>query len=587
MNDAAPDPNADRDDDYPNRWRIERGKQTAKCMFCSRSLAGTKWCVTCENCNKRMCSLCWEGKRFNKYGEEIFEGRVQNEEGCWCRFSIKFDPAWQGASDARAARMEKLIAAEMEATRMQAAVVDSEDDTEIEQPVTKRVKVESLEPKEIASPGDNRYEESAVRFNEPSRARQKSPTVDSVQQHTPELSPKSNMRIHHLRNKTTVIIGAGVVGLAIARELAAATKTNHTNHEVIVVERRKSYSQGASQHCFGIIAEHGVLEGYEHLLALSLESWRALLDDEDNNYCKELQHQADGILHVERPSAQKENATTARAPAWYEARPQDVLNTYDSDIGKIATSKFVKFLYQQCREMDVKFRFRQEVANIEKTKNAKLMSLDIAKVGDPDRFVEVPCHNLIVAAGAHTLDALHELVPWIEPRTSLMNIKQHCDFTRVKGHTITDTENLGLVIHTPTSNDPVIVAGQSGEELKAASVRPRTQHVLFDDSEPEADHFSNAASVARDQLSNGVESTKLRNGVATISTAQDGLPMVCKIPSALIDDRFEGEDDNPLGFYIAYGFGMYGTTMSLGVATAIRAMMFGQDAGIGETFDYP
>lgn len=237
--------------------------------------------------------------------------------------------------------------------------------------------------------------------------------------------------------------------------------------------------------------------------------------------------------------------------------------------------------------MDVKFRFRQEVTNIEKTKTAKLMSVDIAKVGDPDRYVEVPCHNLIVAAGAHTPDALHELVPWTEPRTSLMNIKHHCDITRTKGHTITDTENLGLVIHTLTNNDPVIVAGQSGEELKVASIRPRIQHVLFDDSEPEADHFSDAALVARDQLSNGAESTKLKNGVATISTAQDGLPLVCKIPSALIDDRFEGEDDEPLGFYIAYGFGMYGTTMSLGVATAVRAMMFGQDAGIGEAFDYP
>ena len=308
MNDTAPDPNAERGDDYPNRWRVERGKQTAKCMFCSKSLAGTKWCVTCENCNKRMCSLCWEGKRFNKYGEEIFEGRVQNEEGCWCRFPTKFDPAWQGASEARTARMEGLMAAEMQARRLQAPLVDSEEETDIEQPATKRPKLESIEPEEVASPSDDRYEESAIRFNE---------------------------RFHHLHNKTTVIIGAGVVGLAIARELAAATRINNTNHEVIVVEKRKSYAQGASQHCFGIIAEHGVPEGYEHLLALSLDSWRSLLDDEDNNYGKELQHQADGIIHVERPSGQEGNATTAGAPAWYEARSQDVLNTYDSDVGKM------------------------------------------------------------------------------------------------------------------------------------------------------------------------------------------------------------------------------------------------------------
>jgi glycine/D-amino acid oxidase-like deaminating enzyme len=131
------------------------------------------------------------------------------------------------------------------------------------------------------------------------------------------------------------------------------------------------------------------------------------------------------------------------------------------------------------------------------------------------------------------------------------------------------------------------MAGQSSEELLVASVRPRIQHALFDDNEPEDDHFSHAATVARNHLSDSDGSAKLKNGVTTISTAQNGLPLVCKIPSALIDDRFEGEDDDPLGIYIAYGFGMYGTTMSLGVATALRAMVFGQDGGIGEAFDYP
>jgi glycine/D-amino acid oxidase-like deaminating enzyme len=225
--------------------------------------------------------------------------------------------------------------------------------------------------------------------------------------------------------------------------------------------------------------------------------------------------------------------------------------------------------------MEVQFRFRQEVTNFEKTKSAKLMSVDIAKVGDPDRFVEVPCHNLIVAAGSHTPEAL------------LMNIKKHCDWSRVQSQKIEDIDKLGLVIHTPTSDDPIIMAGQSSKELVVASVRPRMQHVLPDDSEPEEDHFSHAATVARDHLGDNAESIKFTNGVTTISTSQDGLPLVCKIPSALIDDRFEGEDDDPLGFYIAYGFGMYGTTVSLGVATALRAMIFGQDGGIGEAFDYP
>ena len=237
--------------------------------------------------------------------------------------------------------------------------------------------------------------------------------------------------------------------------------------------------------------------------------------------------------------------------------------------------------------MEVKFRFRQEVTNIEKTRNAKLTSVDIAKVGNPARYVEVPCHNLIVAAGSHTLDALHEIVPWVEPRTSLVNKKQHCDWIRVQGLTsFGNSDKVGLLIHNLPGSDPIIMAGQSHQELVVSSVRPRNQHMPFDDTTTEKAHFTDAALVARDRLNGINETTTITDGHTTISTALDGLPLVCKIPPIILDDRFEGEENHPLGIYLAYGFGMYGTTMSLGVAAAVRAMMMGDDSGIGEAFDY-
>lgn len=168
-----------------------------------------------------------------------------------------------------------------------------------------------------------------------------------------------------------------------------------------------------------------------------------------------------------------------------------------------------------------------------------------------------------------------------------MNIKQHCDFIRIQRPTISDANKVALVIHNQPGSDPVIMAGQSEQEIIVASVRPSIQHVPFNDRETEKSQFSNAVLAARDQLKGIDDSTKTTHGHATISTASDGLPLVCKIPSVLVDDRFQGEDDDPLGIYLAYGFGIYGTTVSLGVATALRAMMFGEDGGIGEAFDYP
>ena len=168
-----------------------------------------------------------------------------------------------------------------------------------------------------------------------------------------------------------------------------------------------------------------------------------------------------------------------------------------------------------------------------------------------------------------------------------MNIKQHCDLIRLQGPQISDADEVALVIHNQPGSDPVIMAGQCEQDLIVASVRPSIQHVPFNDSETGKAHFSKAVLAAKDQLKGIDDSTRSTHGHATISTASDGLPLVCKIPSVLIDDRFEGEHEDPLGIYIAYGFGMYGTTVSLGVATALRAMISGEDPGIGEAFDYP
>jgi glycine/D-amino acid oxidase-like deaminating enzyme len=245
-----------------------------------------------------------------------------------------------------------------------------------------------------------------------------------------------------------------------------------------------------------------------------------------------------------------------------------------------STSKFINNLYQECRALNVQFRFRQEVSSIDRMKSGKLKSADIAKVGDPERVISIQCNNLVLATGSNTPDTLHEIVPWMEPRTTLVNNKQHCDWVRISAPTLRNADKVGLVIRDHSGGDSTIMAAQPGQEILVATVRPENQHAPFNDS--------NTNAQARSQLRDTEVSDDYSAGHTTISTALDKLPMVCKIPSKLIDDRFAGgEDKTPMGIYLAYGFGMYGTTMSLGVATALRRMIAGEDARIGDAFSYP
>lgn len=329
--DIAPDPNAHRAADYPNQWRIEHNKQTAKCMVCGNRQAGTKWCVACESCNKRMCSPCWKGERFNLYGEAIFEGKAQNDEGCWCRFPSKTDLGYRDAFEARSQRMRAAIAAE---AALQAQDGGSQDDVH----QTKRQKLvhhEVLEVEQPAVRGRRSDYPQVLQSADDWNACRRSSAEDSVQQDAstaPPRNTRSNLKERHLHDKTTIIVGAGVIGLSIARELAARTHQTATNHQILVVEQRTKAGEGASSHCAGLITKHGVPEVYGPLLELSLKCWNEQLANED---FRDIVHFVPNrVVHV-KSRAEGRSDQPVRPPEWYNIQPEDVFKTYGSDVGKM------------------------------------------------------------------------------------------------------------------------------------------------------------------------------------------------------------------------------------------------------------
>lgn len=328
---TAPDPNAGRADDYPNEWRIEFNKQTAKCMICARPLAGTKWCVVCVKCNKRICVLCWNGERFNKYEEKIFEGEVQNQEGCWCRFPANYDPNWQAASDARTERMQKLIAEEQ---RKEALEREQE-------PVAKKPRLQYDDREESPTSRLVRPQD-ATRQNEsgskPRAGLQANPsgkdTLSTTQNLQAEQSRKDSQipAVKQLQNKTTVVVGAGVIGLSIARELACHAYYSGTEHEIIVVESRDGYAELASHDCAGLITKHGVPKAFKPLLDASLNAWEQLLAEDEIR--EKVQFQPHGAVHVKQKSESK-SPQIAAPPSWVSDRPEDIYIAYERDVGKM------------------------------------------------------------------------------------------------------------------------------------------------------------------------------------------------------------------------------------------------------------
>lgn len=244
-------------------------------------------------------------------------------------------------------------------------------------------------------------------------------------------------------------------------------------------------------------------------------------------------------------------------------------------------------------ELGVKFRFHQEVMTFDKTKNAQLLGAQIGSSLDGDnRSADIQCNNLIVAAGPWTTEVLRQLLPWTDQPE---NNSQYYDWIRIPRINIRSYDNTGLLLRNTADGEGAIAAAQSrsreilvaaiSRKRKAAGVirtSARSQNIIDENESSRAKMLATAV-VERFHDDNFTE------GRALISTANNNLPIIGKIPSKVVDARFEGVDNNPLGIYVAYGFGKHGTTLAPGTATLMRRMIC-RDEPVGEwskAFAYP
>lgn len=230
--------------------------------------------------------------------------------------------------------MKVLIKEEAETNRVEPSEMDSAEVYTTEQPVPKRPKFEWDDSRDVADVAPTQFYN--VSYERGTPIHRDPPAVDSAQQYTPESSPTRRQKIAHLDRKTTVIIGAGIVGLTIAVELATVARDTGTNHEIIVVEKRGGYAEEASHQCAGLIYRKGVPAGYEDLLKLSLRSWTKFLREGHHLLHREIRYKPGAVVHVESDlTARRDNGTAVEPPSWYDAEFQDAFTSHDTDIGKM------------------------------------------------------------------------------------------------------------------------------------------------------------------------------------------------------------------------------------------------------------
>ncbi|KAF2764242.1 nucleotide-binding domain-containing protein [Teratosphaeria nubilosa] len=391
---------------------------------------------------------------------------------------------------------------------------------------------------------------------------------------------------------TTITVGAGVIGLSVARELAlSAANDSNTKHTVIVIDIRDKPCTLASEACSGILAARKAPRELQSLFELASEGWLQILNDRSSA----INFKDGENVRLISPGNGKSHQ---QSPSWFPSQREDTFSTADDTMGRIATTDFASYLFAECKRLGVTFILDSAVIAVwqaNETSMAKVINL-------LDKSVQhLPFSNLVLAAGPWTTaifktlypqNSIHlenhvRCIPWyriIPP--SPINSGDDIAFT----HTSLAAESHELepeITFTAHESSRTVSIAAIPQRIEVKDVHPN------DAIDPVADLMTQHAILALKKAAGKrvpggaqkLETSKF--GYSYVSTATEGgLPVIDRVPVEKVGTTMTGTDDRAgqeqNGVWLCYGFGMFGTALAPGVGKVVTRKMRGVEVGVEE-----
>ena len=300
----------------PPGWSKDEKTKTGKCVQCGEKIKGSMWSCKCPDYGCRICSKCVE-KHPEKRQYDIDAAEWQLwVSGCWsCHFDGGIDPKFaqthprpppiKRTEEEIRARISKGLPPFSTSTSTKArkqngrsapsmrnaaspgpagamAPVEPNDDFEAPQIFTPTIATEK--PRRSGLKRKN-YDEGGFDddvFVDGPHGSGKAAKRPALFINDRSDSSEDVGLMSHLHGGTTVIVGAGVVGLCIARELAMETNRVGLKHHIVVVEIRESYCELASGHCAGFLSTRGMLEDWQPLVEEAKHWWHDIIGNPEH-----------------------------------------------------------------------------------------------------------------------------------------------------------------------------------------------------------------------------------------------------------------------------------------------------------------
>lgn len=303
---AKRDP-ADRETTAPfEGWKENKTVKTCVCEVCGDKVNNGKESHQCIICLRHICTQCQARDRAKSdWHHEAAMDHLRN--GCWCKkWRSNMNPAFARRKPQPAPRPEeeqkaKTAKGKAKATHAAKSADKTEGKNEVKQEVELSLQA-SIDLSEDGGEagGDDSYwtlygistphvtlkrirsvSEDADDLTEVVSKAQKKTGIDTNFELLQISSPKSTTARHtpkHMRNGHTVIVGAGMVGLFVARELALATMETGMEHDITVVDVRSKPCELASGRCNGLLSTVDMPESWNPVALAAKEAWANLLE---------------------------------------------------------------------------------------------------------------------------------------------------------------------------------------------------------------------------------------------------------------------------------------------------------------------
>ncbi|KAI1408212.1 nucleotide-binding domain-containing protein [Hypoxylon sp. FL1857] len=395
---------------------------------------------------------------------------------------------------------------------------------------------------------------------------------------------------------TTIILGAGIIGTSTAYYLSK----HQPGSSVHLVEPSPELFASASGYAGGFLAKDWFSPASAELGALSFEEHCRLAEKEGGarkwGYARSTSISLspptnerrvdvwcrDGASRAEAASG---DPSAGIAPSWLRREQGDTVEVISDEgtVAQVDPFQLSQFLLQKCLDAGVQLHHPAKAISIQTDVRNELSSICVADTQSSTE-TDIPCTNVVIAAGAWSPQVFSQLFPMSELRLPVSSLAGHSLVVKSPKWT-QEHEKHGChaIFMTSQPGYSPEIFSRIGGHIYVAGLNSTTEPLPALATDSKSKISRSAIDKLRDTVKDvlGEEDLEVvREGLCFRPVTDRGTPILSRIPDTCLGPSVSTRRGPGGGVYLATGHGPWGISLSLGTGIVMAEMIQGRELSV-------